>query len=58
MAITIIPSTAQCTSCYSTMTYESSDVRHVDFQQDDYHIMREYYIVCPHCGDRVILGRY
>jgi DNA-directed RNA polymerase subunit RPC12/RpoP len=58
MAITIIPSTAQCTSCYSTMTYEPSDVLRVDFQQHDFHIMREEYIICPYCGDRVILGRY
>ena len=57
MAIRIISSTERCSSCYTTVEFEATDVIVTDYYEDDVHI-REDYIICPHCGDRIILDRY
>lgn len=57
MAIKIIPSTERCPFCYTTAEFEATDVMITDYYEDDVRV-REDYIICPHCGDRIILERY
>ena len=51
MAITVIPSVVRCSECFTTVQFESSDVRTMDYYGDYYddHVYY-HYITCPCCG--------
>lgn len=58
MALRVIPTTERCSSCYSTVEFEYTDVVQTNYYDDEGKYICEKYIECPICGNRIIVDRY
>ncbi len=53
MAITVIPSVERCSECFTTVQFESSDVRTMDYYNYNNEHVCFHYITCPCCGNEI-----